>query len=130
MKNHTVVTVWGSGKPRREFLYSEDMANACVFLMEMNDKDFGLLLGPGSNNHLAPLINIGSGEDITIRELAEKIKYVVKFEGDIEFNTEMPDGTQQKLMDSGRMYSLGWQPRIDLNEGLGLAYSDFTNGNG
>jgi len=103
--------VWGSGNPRREFLYVDDMADACVFLMER---------GIGSG-----LYNVGCGEDVTIRELAEIVMDVVGFEGEIVFDTGKPDGTPRKLLDVTRMASLGWTDKMFLRDGIGLAYKAF-----
>ena len=125
------VTVWGTGKPRREFLYSDDMADACVFLMCLPDDEYAKLLwrsgtpddscAPG----LAPLVNIGAGTDVTIGELAEMIKQVAGYTGKIIFDTSKPDGTLRKLMDSGRIHAMGWKSRIMLREGLSRVYGDF-----
>jgi len=113
---------WGSGTPRREFLYSDDMADACVYLMNLPDTDFYQLQtadGP-------PLVNIGTGEDLTIRELAGLVKCVVGFEGVITFDAAKPDGTPRKLMDVSRLHKLGWRAGTPLDEGLRLAYSAFA----
>jgi len=113
MTNDDVV-VWGTGKPLREFLYSEDLADACVYLMENYDyADIG------------EVINIGMGKDITIQELAELIARVVGFNGRMVFDTNKPDGTPKKLLDISRLTALGWQARIDLEQGIQLAYRDF-----
>ncbi|GEP95479.1 GDP-L-fucose synthase [Chitinophaga cymbidii] len=112
--NTPVVTVWGTGKPKREFLYSDDLADACVFLMLNYDG--------------RELVNIGSGEDLSIRELAEIVKEVVCYEGDIEFDTSKPDGTPRKLMDVSKIHSLGWKHSVDLKRGIALAYGDFLKG--
>lgn len=105
------VTCWGSGKPLREFLHTDDLARACVFLMEnYSDEQF---------------INVGFGSDISIRELAELIGRVVGFEGQIVWDTSKPDGTPRKLMDSSRIRALGWRPEIGLEEGIRMAYTDF-----
>jgi GDP-L-fucose synthase len=105
------VTVWGSGKPKREFLYVDDLADACVFLM--NSYDSG------------ELINVGTGEDITISELAETIKEAVGFEGAIVYDTSKPDGTPRKLTDPSKLFGLGWRPKTALANGIKLAYQDF-----
>lgn len=104
-------TVWGSGRPRREFLYVDDMADACIFLMESGITD--------------GLYNVGCGGDMTIRELAEMVAVVVGFEGDIVFDSSKPDGTPQKLLDVSLMQELGWTARTDIRKGLELSYSDF-----
>jgi len=106
-----VVTIWGSGSPLREFMYSDDVADACFFLMESyNDKMF---------------VNIGTGEDLTIKDLAMQIKDVVGYKGEITFDTSKPDGTPRKLMDSGRLHSMGWKHKTSLAEGLRKAYQFF-----
>ena len=120
-----VVTVWGTGTPKREFLYSDDMADACVFLMSLPDAQFEPLLGKDRNDGLAPLVNIGVGDDLTIRELASAVRRVVGFEGDIVFDTSKPDGTPRKLMDVGRLNGMGWKATKSLDAGLLTAYCDF-----
>jgi len=100
--------VWGSGTPRREFLYVDDLADACVFLME--------------RGYDGPLVNIGTGEDVTIRELAETVMAVVGFAGDIVYDSSKPDGTPRKLLDVGRLRALGWQARTGLREGIQRTY--------
>jgi GDP-L-fucose synthase len=128
------VTLWGTGTPRREMLYSDDMAEACVTLMELPDGKFDELVGsritdPGSpaasGSPLPPLVNIGWGEDYTIRELAERVREVVGYRGGIEWDRSKPDGTPRKLVDASRMKALGWAPRVTLEEGLRRAYQDF-----
>ena len=106
------LVVWGSGTPRREFLYVDDLADACVFLMEQGVAD--------------GIYNIGAGEDVTIRELAETVMSVIGFTGRIVFDATKPDGSPRKLLDVGRLRGLGWQARIPLREGIALAYRDFT----
>ena len=120
-----VVTVWGTGTPKREFLYSDDMADACVFLMQLPDAQFDPLLGKDRNDGLAPLVNIGVGEDLSIRELASAVRRVVGFEGEIVFDTSKPDGTPRKLMDVGRLTGMGWKATTSLDAGLLTAYCDF-----
>jgi GDP-L-fucose synthase len=115
------VTVWGSGTPRREFLYSDDLADACVFLMNLPEDAFGLLLQPGA----PPLINIGVGEDQTIRNLAETIQQVTGYPGEIVFDRSKPDGTPRKLLDVGRLRLIGWRASKSLGAGLAMAYQDF-----
>ena len=125
LANAPSVTVWGSGTPRREFLYSEDMADACVYLMSLADEQFVPLLGQERNDGLAPLVNIGVGYDLTIRELAETVKNVVGYQGTIEFDSTKPDGTPRKLMDVGRLNAMGWKAITRMESGLAVAYSDF-----
>ncbi len=115
------VTIWGSGSPRREFLYVDDMASACVHVMNMNKNDFSKLIKPMMSH-----INVGSGSDIEIKELALKIKKIVGFNGDIIFDKSKPDGTQRKMMDSSLISNLGWKPEISLSEGLLRAYNDYV----
>lgn len=105
------VEVWGSGTPRREFLHSDDLAEACLFLMNHYEGN--------------EIVNIGVGTDISIRELAERVKEVVGYEGEITFNTSAPDGTPRKLVDVSRIAGLGWSARISLDEGLQSVYQDF-----
>ena len=105
------VELWGSGKPLREFLYVDDMADACVFLLE----------NYSGEQH----VNIGTGKEVTIRTLAEMVKKVVGYEGEIVWNAEMPDGTPRKLTDVSKLHGLGWTHRVELEEGIGLAYEWF-----
>lgn len=122
------VTVWGSGTPKREFLYSEDMADACVYLMNLDGEQFVPLLGQERNDGLPPLVNIGVGEDITIAELAVMVGRIVGFSGEIVFDASKPDGTPRKLMDVGRMRDLGWTSYTGMADGLAMAYRDFLAG--
>jgi GDP-L-fucose synthase len=122
------VKVWGTGTPRREFLYSDDMADACLFLTGLPEKAFGALVAGRSAQ--APLVNIGVGEDLTIRELAGKVKAVTGFAGEIEFDPARPDGTPRKLLDTGRLGALGWRARTGLDQGLAWAYRDFLQKEG
>ena len=115
------VTLWGSGRPRREFLLSDDMAEACVFLMRLPEGDFARLVAPAS----APLINIGAGEDQSIAALAALVAEVLGYRGEFVYDNSKPDGTPRKLLDSSRLRALGWQPKIALREGIALAYQDF-----
>ena len=103
--------VWGSGTPMREFLYVDDLADACVHMME--------------HGYDGPLVNVGTGQDITIRELAQTVMEVVGFEGRIVFDASKPDGTPRKLLDVSRLHALGWKHRVDLKQGIALAYEDF-----
>jgi GDP-L-fucose synthase len=113
------IEVWGTGTPRRELLYSEDLAEACVFLMQLADGEFRKLI----NDEHAPLINIGTGEDVTIRELAELVARELGFEGELRFDTTKPDGTPRKLLDVSRMHALGWRARTGLPEGIRKTYA-------
>jgi GDP-L-fucose synthase len=105
------VTCWGTGAPLREFLYADDLAQACVFLMEHYSEE--------------QFINVGSGREITIRELTEIIRNIIGYNGAIVWDTTKPDGTPRKLMDSSRLFALGWKPQVDLERGIRLAYEDF-----
>jgi len=118
------VPIWGTGTPRREFLYSDDMAEACVYLMNLEGPEFDSLV---TDRESPPLVNIGCGEDITIRELAETVADVVEFEGDLEFDTSKPDGTPQKLLDVARLGKLGWRRRTSFRVGLEAAYHSFAS---
>ena len=112
------VVVWGTGTPRRELLYSDDLAQACCFLMNLDDAAFNSLLSDDE----APLINIGTGEDVTIRELAETVARVLGFEGTLVFDPTKPDGTPRKLMDVGRLHRLGWRHTVELEDGIRRAW--------
>jgi len=105
------VTIWGTGSPLREFLFSTDLAEACVFLMNNYDEE--------------QFINIGVGEDISIKDLALLIKTIIGYKGELNFDSNKPDGTPRKLMDVSKLHALGWKHRIDLEEGIRLAYADF-----
>ncbi|MBK9130705.1 MAG: GDP-L-fucose synthase [Gammaproteobacteria bacterium] len=115
----STVTVWGTGAPRREFLHSDDMADACLFLLSLDDGNFSSLLMPHAS---PPLINIGCGQDITIRDLAETVQRVVGFEGTLVFDSGKPDGTPRKLLDVSRLSTLGWASRIGLADGIAQVY--------
>ena len=106
------VEVWGTGSPMREFLHVDDLADACYFLMKNYDEEL--------------FLNIGTGEDLTIKALAEMIKEIVGYTGELKWNTEKPDGTPRKLMDVGRLHNLGWKHRIGLREGITAVYAEFA----
>lgn len=110
------VTLWGTGSPMREFLHADDLAAACIYLME--------------NYSEAELVNVGTGTDVTIKELAKTVKETVGFEGDLIWDTSKPDGTPRKLMDVSKLNSHGWKHTIDLKEGIALAYQDFLENTG
>jgi GDP-L-fucose synthase len=110
------IVVWGTGNPRRELMFSEDLAGACVFLMNLPEAEYASLLEG------VPLINIGTGQDVTIRELAEQVCQALGFKGDLVFDTTKPDGTPQKLLDITRMRNLGWAPKTTLAEGIARTY--------
>jgi len=123
------VVVWGSGKPRREFMYSEDMAEACVWLMNLPDDRYEALLGSDESltgRFEPPIVNIGTGSDVTIAELAELVRDVVGFRGDIVYDTSKPDGPPRKLLDVSRLSQAGWRARTPLREGLARAYASYT----
>ena len=130
-KGEKAVVVWGTGTPRREFLFSDDMANACLHLMNLPDLQFSSLLNPratgDSPDSCPPLINIGIGEDVTIRELAGLVKRTVCYPGEIVFDRTKPDGTPRKLLDVSRLKKLGFTANILLPEGLEMAYKDFLS---
>jgi GDP-L-fucose synthase len=106
------VTIWGTGNPTREFLYSDDLADACIFLMEKHNGN--------------DIVNIGSGKEVTIRELALTVKKVVAYDGEIDFDVSKPDGTPRKLLDCSKLHAMGWRHKTELEEGIGLAYQDFV----
>ncbi len=118
--NPISIEIWGSGKPRREFLYSEDMADACVFIMEK--RDFKDTYKDGQKEIRNTHINIGTGEDISIKELAYMIKKIIGFKGEFYFNTQKPDGTMVKLTDPSKLHSLGWRHKIKLEDGIKMVY--------
>jgi GDP-L-fucose synthase len=109
MGGEASVTVWGTGSPRREFLHVDDLADACVFLM--------------TNYSSAEIVNVGWGRDISIAELAETVRDIVGFEGEIVYDTRKPDGTPRKLLDTARLTGLGWTPSISLEEGIRGTYA-------
>ena len=120
VNNSNEVVIWGTGTPRREFLYVDDMASACVHVMNLEPETY--------HAHTTPMvshINVGSGADITIGDLARLIAKIVDYTGEIKFDTSKPDGSPRKLMDSSKLVSLGWKPHINLEEGLVSAYQDF-----
>ncbi len=122
------VVVWGTGTPRREFLYSDDMADACVFLMNLPDHDYEPLLGSDESvtgRFEPPLVNVGVGDDVTIAELANLVKDVVGYDGHIVYDSSKPDGTPRKLLDVMRLRQAGWQASTTLGDGLRSAYTDF-----
>ena len=119
------VVLWGTGTPRREMLYSDDMAEACVMLMKLPDNKFDEVIRFEPDSPRPPLINIGWGEDHTIRELADHVCEVVGFHGEIAWDSSKPDGTPRKLLDISRLAALGWSPRVSLQEGLKNVYQDF-----
>jgi GDP-L-fucose synthase len=113
INNLPKVVVWGTGSPKREFLFADDLADACIFLMN-NYNDYGW-------------VNIGSGEEVSIAELAQLIKHIVGYNGDLIFDKTKPDGTPRKLLDVSKLHSLGWKHKTSLKEGIQMAYQDFLN---
>jgi GDP-L-fucose synthase len=111
VNNAPKVTIWGTGNPTREFLYSDDCADACIFLME--------------NHNGNEIVNIGSGKEVTIRDLAMIVRKVIGFDGEIDFDVTKPDGTPRKLLDCSKLHAMGWRHSIELEEGIKLAYADF-----
>ncbi|MDB5159089.1 MAG: GDP-L-fucose synthase [Mucilaginibacter sp.] len=109
------VTIWGTGSPKREFLFADDLAEACYYLMQ--------------NYNEEGLVNVGTGEDISIKDLALLVKKIIDYQGEIKFDTSKPDGTPRKLMDVTKLHSKGWKHTIQLEEGIGLAYNDFLKKN-
>ena len=124
MSEASKVSIWGTGSVRREFLHSDDMADACVFLMNLPDASYESIVRSDSQ---PPLINVGYGEDVTVRELAELISEVVGFQGQLVFDHSKPDGTPRKLLDVSRMDRLGWRASISLQEGLKSLYADYRH---
>lgn len=114
IKGEPEVSIWGTGNPKREFLFADDLADACYFLMQ--------------NYNEPNLINIGTGEDISIKDLALLIKEHIGYSGTLRFDTTKPDGTPRKLMDVSKLHALGWKHKVELEEGIGLAYADFLKG--
>jgi GDP-L-fucose synthase len=112
-QNAPSVTIWGTGSPKREFLFADDLAEACYYLMQHYNEE--------------GLINIGTGEDISIKDLALLIKRIIGYEGEVNFDTSKPDGTPRKLMDVTKIHSKGWKHKIELEDGIKLAYNDFLN---
>jgi GDP-L-fucose synthase len=112
------VVLWGTGEVYREFMYSDDLASACLYLMENKEA-----------KEIGELVNIGSGEDLKIKDLAELIKRTVGFKGEIVWDKTKPDGTPKKLLDISRLKALGWEPKVPLEEGIGRAYGWYVNRN-
>ncbi len=115
------VTLWGSGRPRREFLYSDDLGEACAFLMRLPEAEFDKLVAPKA----APLINVGAGSDESITAIASLVADVLGYRGTFVYDASKPDGTPRKLLDVTRMTALGWKPKVALREGIAKAYEDF-----
>jgi GDP-L-fucose synthase len=121
LANKDFVEVWGTGNPKREFLYSDDLAEAAIFLINLPEEKFNILI----NAENCPIINVGTGSDLTIRELAEQISKTIGFKGRILFDVSKPDGTPRKLMDVKKINELGWKHSTSLETGIARAYEDF-----
>jgi GDP-L-fucose synthase len=121
-QNQKSVAVWGTGTPLREFLFSDDLAAAAIFLMNLPEPQFESLL---DGRDIPPLINVGSGEELSIRDLALTVFEVLGYQGDLVFDTAKPDGTPRKLLDSSRLFNLGWKPQVSLSQGIRLAWDDY-----
>ncbi len=121
VRGDLAMTAWGTGSPKREFVYSDDVAEACIFLMNLPDAIFNQLLAADQ-----PMVNIGTGVELTIRELTETVKTVVGFAGDVIWDDSKPDGTPRKLLDVSRLADLGWRAKTHLRDGIELAYRDFV----
>jgi GDP-L-fucose synthase len=122
VNNASEVVVWGSGLPRREFLYVDDMAAACIQVMNLDSASHSEITSPMLSH-----LNVGYGDDVSIKELAELLARTIGFKGIINFDSSKPDGTPRKLMDSGKLRSTGWKPMVSIEKGLQLAYADFLN---
>lgn len=123
---HVDVTLWGTGTVLREFLYNEDLAAAVIYLMNLDEGAYSQILG---SEDRPPLINIGSAEEQTIQQLAKTVASVLDFHGRVVWDTSKPDGTPRKLLDVSKLFSLGWSPKVSLEEGIKLAYNDFLSRN-
>ncbi len=121
MDKNPTVTIWGTGSPKREFLYVDDMADACIHVMNLDRQTYQANTTPMQGH-----INVGTGKDITIKELAYTIARVVKYQGSIDFDSSKPDGSPRKLMNSAKLQSLGWTPSVDLKDGLLKTYKNYT----
>ena len=124
-KRNVTLALWGTGSPLREFLYSDDLAEACVFLVE--NGNYADMAFADDSGTVQSHINVGSGKEVTIKELAETVKEVIGFDGEIAWDLSRPDGTPRKLMDSSRINALGWKPSVSLKEGISRAYQDFLS---
>ncbi|MGA7875600.1 MAG: NAD-dependent epimerase/dehydratase family protein [Desulfoferrobacter sp.] len=118
------VNLWGSGIPRREFLHVDDLASACVFLMNLDDHQYDSMI----TDTLRPIINLGCGEDTTIKDLANLIANISGYQGGITWDTSKPDGTPRKLLDISKITRLGWKPKIGLEEGIRRTYEEYLKG--
>lgn len=123
------VTVWGTGTPRREFMYSDDMADACIFLMNLPDAQFQPLLAADRSDGIPPVVNIGVGTDMTIAELTSQIATTVGYTGQVAYDTSKPNGTPRKLMDVSRLTQMGWRAKTSFSVGLALAVASYRVAN-
>lgn len=121
LNNLSEVVVWGTGAPKREFLYSDDMADACIYLLEQPEEELQILFSDTE----PPLINVGCGKDLTVRELAETIKNIIGFSGELTFDNTKPDGTMRKLLDVDKLSQMGWQATTTLRKGIAMSYDAY-----
>lgn len=126
VENAAEVVLWGTGSPLREFLFVDDMADACVHLASLPDERYDPLLAADRNDGIPPMVNVGSGEEVTISELATLVAQTVGFRGEVKYDPTRPDGTPRKLLDSSRLRGLGWRASTSLESGLRLAYDDYV----
>lgn len=119
---HADVTLWGTGSAFREFLYNEDLAEAVIYLMNLDEEAYSQIV---DLENQPPLINIGSGRELTIRQLAETVARVLDFQGKLVWDTSKPDGMPKKLLDASKLFDMGWKPKVTLEQGIKLAYTDF-----
>ncbi len=121
LNNLSEVVVWGTGAPKREFLYSDDMADACIYLLEQPEEELQSLFSDTE----PPLVNVGCGKDLTVRELAETIKNIIGFSGELTFDNTKPDGTMRKLLDVDKLSQMGWQATTTLRKGIAMSYDSY-----
>ncbi len=119
------VQLWGTGKPLREFMFADDLADACIHILNLDEENFSKIAACDRNDGLAPIINVGTGEELSINDLAKKISSILGYRGNINFDKSKPDGTYRKLLDSKILNKLGWSHKINLDTGLNIAINDF-----
>lgn len=119
------VLIWGTGKPLREFMFADDLAEACIYLLNLDEKTFSNIAACDRNDGIAPIINVGTGEELSISDLAKKISSILDYRGNINFDKSKPDGTYRKLLDSKILNNLGWSHQINLDTGLNIVIEDF-----
>ena len=119
------VQLWGTGKPLREFMFADDLADACIHILNLDEENFSKIAACDRNDGLAPIINVGTGEELSINDLAKKISSILGYRGNINFDKSKPDGTYRKLLDSKILNKLGWYHKINLDTGLNIAINDF-----